>query len=124
MEILLKPQFVKYVKKGSIVQQEFEPKILNSSICSKSTLKDLKEMLEGVVERGTAKNIKARGFKIAGKTGTSKIAQGSKGYGNQYQASFCGYFPSNDPIYSCIVVVQGPLKIFLVLLFLVLYLRR
>ena len=40
-------------------------------------------MLEGVVERGTAKNIKARGFSIAGKTGTSKIAQGSKGYGNK-----------------------------------------
>ena len=42
--------------------------------------------------------------------GTSKIAIGSKGYGNQYQASFCGYFPSQNPIYSCIVVVQGPTK--------------
>ena len=108
--VLLKPQFVKYIKKGSEVQAYFDPKILNPSICSKSTLLDLKEMLEGVVERGTAKNIKARGFSIAGKTGTSKIAQGSKGYGNKYQASFCGYFPSKDPLYSCIVVIQGPTK--------------
>ena len=108
--VFLKPQFVQYIKNGSKIQKEFEPKILNSSICSKSTLEDLKVMLEGVVERGTAKNIKARGFKIAGKTGTSKIAMGSKGYGKQYQASFCGYFPSKDPIYSCIVVVQGPTK--------------
>jgi cell division protein FtsI (penicillin-binding protein 3) len=108
--VLLKPQFVKYIKKGSSIQAEYDPEILNSSICSKNTLSDLKEMLEGVVERGTAKNIKARGFKIAGKTGTSKIAQGSKGYGNKYQASFCGYFPSDDPLYSCIVVVQGPTK--------------
>tara|TARA_B100001093_G_C26841607_1_gene1020814 strand:+ start:528 stop:2621 length:2094 start_codon:yes stop_codon:yes gene_type:complete len=108
--VLLKPQFVKYIKKGSEVQAEFHPRILNNSICSKNTLSDLKEMLEGVVERGTAKNIKARGFKIAGKTGTSKIAQGSKGYGNKYQASFCGYFPSEKPLYSCIVVVQGPTK--------------
>ena len=108
--VFLKPQFVKYIKNGSQIQKEFTPKILNSSICSKATLKDLQEMLEGVVERGTAKNIKARGFKIAGKTGTSKIAIGSKGYGNQYQASFCGYFPSQNPIYSCIVVVQGPTK--------------
>jgi cell division protein FtsI (penicillin-binding protein 3) len=108
--VLLKPQFVKYIKKGSSIQAEYSPKILNSSICSANTLSDLKEMLEGVVERGTAKNIKARGFKIAGKTGTSKIAQGSKGYGNKYQASFCGYFPSDDPLYSCIVVVQGPTK--------------
>ena len=108
--VFLKPQFVKYIKKGSELQQEYKPEILNASICSKSTLQDLKEILEGVVERGTAINIKARGFKIAGKTGTSKIAQGSKGYGNQYQASFCGYFPAKDPTYSCIVVVQGPTK--------------
>ena len=107
---LLKPQFVKYIKKGSEVQKEYKPRILNASICSKATLSDLKVMLEGVVERGTAKNIKARGFSIAGKTGTPKIAQGSKGYGNKYQASFCGYFPSKDPVYSCIVVVQGPTK--------------
>jgi len=107
---LLQPQFVKCIKKGSEVQKEYKPRILNASICSKATLRDLKLMLEGVVERGTAKNIKARGFSIAGKTGTSKIAQGSKGYGNKYQASFCGYFPSKDPVYSCIVVVQGPTK--------------
>ena len=107
---LLQPQFVKCIKKGSEIQKEYKPRILNASICSKATLRDLKLMLEGVVERGTAKNIKARGFSIAGKTGTSKIAQGSKGYGNKYQASFCGYFPSKDPVYSCIVVVQGPTK--------------
>ena len=107
---LLQPQFVKYIKKGSKIQKEYKPRILNASICSKATLRDLKVMLEGVVERGTAKNIKARGFSIAGKTGTSKIAQGSKGYGNKYQASFCGYFPSKDPVYSCIVVIQGPTK--------------
>ena len=107
---LLQPQFVKCIKKGSETQKEYKPRILNASICSKATLRDLKVMLEGVVERGTAKNIKARGFSIAGKTGTSKIAQGSKGYGNKYQASFCGYFPSKDPVYSCIVVVQGPTK--------------
>ena len=107
---LLQPQFVKCIKKGSEIQKEYKPRILNASICSKATLRDLKVMLEGVVERGTAKNIKARGFSIAGKTGTSKIAQGSKGYENKYQASFCGYFPSKDPVYSCIVVVQGPTK--------------
>ena len=108
--VLLKPQFVKYIKKGNEVIKAYEPRILNPSICSPATLEDLKQMLEGVVERGTAKNIKARGFKIAGKTGTSKIAQGSRGYGDKYQASFCGYFPSEDPLYSCIVVVQGPTK--------------
>jgi len=108
--ILLKPQFVKFIRKGSVTQVENKPVILNSMICSPNTLRDLREMLEGVVERGTAKNIKARGFKIAGKTGTSKIADGSKGYSEKYQASFCGYFPSKNPLYSCIVVIQGPTK--------------
>ena len=108
--VLMKPQFVKYIKKGVELEKEFEPIVLNSSLCSDETLGDLKELLEGVVERGTAKNIKARGFKIAGKTGTSKIAIGSSGYGKKYQASFCGYFPAKNPLYSCIVVIQGPTK--------------
>ena len=108
--VMMKPQFVKHIKKGTYLEKEFDPVVLNPSLCSDETISDLKELLEGVVERGTAKNIKARGFKIAGKTGTSKIAIGSSGYGKKYQASFCGYFPAKDPLYSCIVVVQGPTK--------------
>ncbi len=112
--VMVRPQFVKSVRLGNESLKTFEPYILNPSICSASTLSDLKVMLKGVVERGTAKNIKARGFDIAGKTGTSKIAQGSKGYGDKnhasYQASFCGYFPADEPMYSCIVVIQGPTK--------------
>ena len=81
--------------------------MLNEQICSAKTNKTLKVLLEGVVERGTAKNIRARGFKIAGKTGTAKIAKNG-GYGKKYQASFCGYFPADKPKYSCIVVIQGP----------------
>ena len=60
--VLLKPQFVKLIKKGS-KYQEFEPKILNSSICSKSTLEDLKEMLEGVVERERLRILKQEDLK-------------------------------------------------------------
>ena len=108
--VMVRPQFVKSVRLGVHQLKKFQPYVLNPAICSESTLKDLKIMLKGVVERGTAKNIKARGFEIAGKTGTSKIAEGSKGYGNKYQASFCGYFPAGNPMYSCIVVVQGPTK--------------
>ena len=106
--VMVKPQFVKQIRFGNEVKQSFESEVINPKICKASTLKDVRQMLKGVVERGTAKNIKARGFDIAGKTGTSKIAKGSKGYGTKYQASFCGYFPADDPMYSCIVVIQGP----------------
>ena len=106
--VMVKPQFVKEIRFGNEVKSKFEKEIINPKICKSSTLKDVQIMLKGVVERGTAKNIKARGFDIAGKTGTSKIAINSKGYGSKYQASFCGYFPADNPMYSCIVVIQGP----------------
>lgn len=107
--VMVKPQFVKEIRQGSEVVEKFDPIIINPQICSIKTLMDLKKLLEGVVERGTAKNIKARGFSIAGKTGTAKIASGGV-YSDKYQASFCGYFPAEKPKYSCVVVIQGPTK--------------
>lgn len=67
--------------------------------------------MEGVVEHGTATNLKNADYKIAGKTGTAQIAKGKTGYrreGVSYQASFVGYFPADYPLYSCIVVVNAP----------------
>jgi len=68
--------------------------------------------MEGVVEHGTAINLKNANYKIAGKTGTAQIAKDKGGYrqGAQisYQASFVGYFPAENPLYSCIVVVNAP----------------
>jgi len=69
-------------------------------------------MMEGVVEHGTATNLNNQNYKIAGKTGTAQIAKGKSGYkqdvGISYQASFVGYFPAENPLYSCIVVVNAP----------------
>ena len=69
-------------------------------------------MLEGVVEHGTAMNLKNNVYKIAGKTGTAQLANKDKGYhsknGVSYQASFVGYYPADNPRYSCIVVVNAP----------------
>jgi hypothetical protein len=69
-------------------------------------------MLKGVCIRGTGKSLKNPYYTIAGKTGTAVIANENKGYtsegGKRYQASFCGYFPADNPRYSCIVVIVGP----------------
>ncbi len=107
---MVKPQFIREIRKGDEVVQSFDPVVLNEKVCSDQTLKDLQVMLEGVVERGTARNVRARGFKIAGKTGTAKIARSGSYKNSKYQASFCGYFPADSPKYSCIVVVQGPTR--------------
>lgn len=107
--VMVKPQFVKEIRQGNEVIQEFPPVVLNPQVCKVSTLMDLQQLLKGVVDRGTAKNIKARGFEIAGKTGTAKIAE-KGGYSDKYQASFVGYFPADKPKYTCVVVIQGPTK--------------
>ena len=83
-----------------------------NSIASTSTIRKAKKMMEGVVEHGTATNLKNSNYKIAGKTGTAQIAKDKFGYRQgariSYQASFVGYFPAENPLYSCIVVVNAP----------------
>ncbi len=109
---MVKPKFVNEIRYNGKLLQKFPVVTINSSIASSSTIKDAKIMLEGVVEKGTAKNLQNNLYKIAGKTGTAQIAQLNKGYGAyrnvQYQASFVGYFPADRPRYSCIVVVNAP----------------
>lgn len=112
--IMVKPQFVTEIKDGSKVVEKFETVVLNKSICSKKTIKNAQFLLEKVVEEGTATNLKNLNFKIAGKTGTTQVGYGkSDNAGNsnvRHQASFCGYFPADNPKYSCIVVVAAPNK--------------
>jgi cell division protein FtsI (penicillin-binding protein 3) len=109
----MKPQFVEEIRHRGQLVKRFEPVVLAESICSKTTIDRVKPMLESVVEAGTAKNLKNDFFKIGGKTGTARIAQGKSGYEGsdgkvKYQASFVGYFPADNPKYTCIVVVNAP----------------
>lgn len=109
--IMVKPTFLESSNKlGAIKKNTFKKQILNPSICSKETLSIVKKMLYDVVhhKNGTAKNIKSNNIKIAGKTGTSQV-----GYGTDkvdYISSFVGYFPAENPKYSCIVVINKPNK--------------
>lgn len=112
---MVKPRFVKEILFHGRVVKSNDVEILKHSVCSRSTLKKAKILLEGVVENGTATNIKNKNFKIAGKTGTSQLFNlESRSYvsekGTNYQASFVGYFPADNPKYSCIVVVNSPSK--------------
>ncbi len=111
---MVKPKFTKGLMYHGDWVKTFDSEVLKQSICSRSTLRKLRVMLEGVVERGTAKNIRNNNYKIAGKTGTAQIASKESGYADKskisYQASFAGYFPADNPKYSCIVVVNAPSK--------------
>jgi cell division protein FtsI (penicillin-binding protein 3) len=110
---MVKPRFVKEIRYHGSLVKRFGPEVLQSSICSRSTLRKARKVLEGVVEFGTARNLNNPQIKIAGKTGTNQIFNNKFGsYRTRgvvsYQASFAGYFPADDPQYSCIVVVNSP----------------
>jgi len=105
--VMMKPLFVKAVGRGNTLIETFEPQILRKQIASEKTVKQLQELLEGVVTRGTARNILNENYQIAGKTGTAqKIVNGK--YTETYYTSFAGYFPADRPKYSMIVVIDSP----------------
>jgi cell division protein FtsI (penicillin-binding protein 3) len=107
---MMRPQFVGSISRNGKVVEQMKPQVMNPKICSQSTLDIVHGMLQGVVDSGTAVNLKAAHFSIAGKTGTAQVAKNGsyKEHGQSYQASFVGYFPANAPKYSCIVLVNGP----------------
>jgi len=106
---MVKPMMVKELRRHGQIVKSFAPEIINPAICSQHTIDQAKEMLEGVVQEGTAQNLKKSVFKIAGKTGTAQtLTAGSGKYEKIYQASFVGYFPAENPQYTCIIVINAP----------------
>jgi cell division protein FtsI (penicillin-binding protein 3) len=104
---MIKPVFVTAIGRADKIEQQFETETLNAKICSRKTLDKLKLLLEGVVENGTAKNLKNTHYRIAGKTGTAQILTNGR-YERKYITSFVGYFPAHAPKYSAIVLVKNP----------------
>ena len=111
---MVKPRFIEKIGViGESPKQIFGREILNPSICSQSTIEKVKNMMFNVVDKewGTAHNIKDKDFTIAGKTGTCQVDYNRTGKEVQYVSSFVGYFPANQPEYSCIVVIHRPNKL-------------
>jgi cell division protein FtsI (penicillin-binding protein 3) len=104
---MIKPVFVRAIRKADSEEENFETDVINKKICSTETLNRLKLLLEGVVEKGTAKNIKGTHYRIAGKTGTAQILENGQ-YARKYVTSFVGYFPAHAPRYSAIVLIKNP----------------
>lgn len=105
---MVKPRFIKEIKKWDASIEKFDKEVINPAICSEQTITQVKEMMANVVKRGTAKNIYSPHFSMAGKTGTCQTEYWIEP--NRYISSFAGYFPADDPKYSCIVVIHKPNK--------------
>ena len=106
---LVRPRLVDKVKRAEKIIESNDIEVLNPSICSDKTIQILQNLLIGAVKKGTAQNIYSEKYSSAGKTGTAKIALEGY-YGSEYRASFAGYFPAENPKYSCMVVVSKPKK--------------
>jgi cell division protein FtsI (penicillin-binding protein 3) len=104
---MIKPVFVRSVKKADEDEETYETDVITTRICSGKTLDKLKLLLEGVVEKGTAKNIRGTHYRIAGKTGTAQILENGR-YTKKYLTSFVGYFPAHAPKYSAMVLIKNP----------------
>ena len=107
--VMVKPKFVKSIVKDGQVIEEIPTEVLNSAIASPKTIEQIQTILEKVVSEGLGKPAGSKQFHVSGKTGTAQVSKGSGGYKNgtmQYLVSFCGYFPSEAPKYSCIVAIQ------------------
>lgn len=107
---MVKPRFLKYVKEFNKVIVHFEKEVINPSVCSLETAKKVQQMMKNVIEKkhGTAHNIYSPNFSMAGKTGTCQTEYWKEP--GLYISSFVGYFPAENPKYSCIVVIHKPDK--------------
>jgi cell division protein FtsI (penicillin-binding protein 3) len=106
---MVKPQFVSEIKEWNKTIKKFDKIVMNPKICSNATILKLRAVLENVVKRGTAKDLYSKDFSFAGKTGTAQANYELNGGADKhYISSFVGYFPAENPKYSCIVVVHKP----------------
>lgn len=105
--VMLKPLFVKEIKEWSTTVKKFEAEVIHPKIASDEALAKVRKVLENVVKRGTGSKLYSKDFSMAGKTGTAQANYKDKSK-LHYVSSFVGYFPADQPKYSCIVVVHKP----------------
>ena len=106
---MMQPRFVKQLMKDGQIVKEYEPVVLKEQIAKPSTIKMMQTILEHVVSQGLGRKAGSRSFKVAGKTGTAQVADQYGSYHSgttRYWLSFAGYFPADDPRYTCIVCLK------------------
>ncbi len=108
--VMVKPRFIKSVKELDRHIETFDKYVINNKIASDKTIKEMQEILKNVVVRGTGSSLYSPYFSMAGKTGTAKTEYWKKDWNEnkRYVSSFAGYFPAENPKYSCIVVIHKP----------------
>lgn len=108
---MVKPLFIKQVRAWNQVIEDFETEVIDNQIASEETIGKIQKTLENVVKRGTGDGLYSEYFSMAGKTGTARTEYANTAEwekDRKYVSSFAGYFPAENPKYSCIVVIHKP----------------
>jgi cell division protein FtsI (penicillin-binding protein 3) len=106
---MMQPRFIKQLVKNGEVIREFEPVVLKDRIAKPEAIKTMQTILEHVVSQGLGKKAGSKSFKVAGKTGTAQVADQYGSYHSgvtRYWLSFAGFFPADNPRYTCIVCLK------------------
>lgn len=108
--VMVKPRFIKEVRASNEKVTAYETDIINPKICSDETLRKITEILKNTVKRGTGKSLYSPNFSMAGKTGTAQTEYWMPDWqsNRRYVSSFAGFFPVENPKYSCIVIIHKP----------------
>ena len=106
---MMRPRFVKKVVKNGETVAEFAPEVIKNRIAKPQAIETMQTILEHVVSQGLGRKAGSQLFKVAGKTGTAQVADQFGGYHSgttRYWLSFAGYFPADNPKYTCIVCIK------------------
>lgn len=108
---MVKPRLIKEVREWDKIIRRYDKEVLNPSVCSKETIAKARQMMKNVIEKkhGTGYGLYSPNFSMAGKTGTAQKDYKDKSKLN-YISTFAGFFPAENPKYSCIVVIHEPDK--------------
>lgn len=113
---MIGPLFVKYITKAHETEpiERFQAEVINEKICSQESIDKAKSYLEAVItgEHGTGRRFQSKTFTFAGKTGTRDIwDEELKAYNySKNSVSFCGYFPADNPQFTCLVFMYNVSK--------------
>ncbi len=108
--VMVKPRFIKEIRAWNKPVKAFNTEVISDKICSESTLNEIQDILKNIVKRGTGERLYSEYFSMAGKTGTVRTEYWMEDWDQdrRYISSFVGYFPAENPKYSCIVVIHKP----------------
>ena len=105
---MISPVLVRELRRGDRVEERFESRTISSSVCSRQTLRIVRECLQAVCTEGTASAFfrDTTRVRVAAKTGTAQITDARSREGRYYLGSMVAFFPADAPRYTVLTTIE------------------